>query len=105
MRLIQIVPKKKFNLYGALVAKELELRSKDKGTFRRSGPKQKTFAKWNHKNYYGWLWLQRGLGGVVNVELQSKTSDNDEWQLLHAFLGFVDRHFAAKVQSIHIQYE
>jgi hypothetical protein len=103
MRLIQIVPKKQFNLYGALVAKELALRKKDKGTFRRSGPKQRKYAKWNHKNYYGWLWIQHSMGEVVTIELKSKTSD--EWQLLHAFLGFVDRHFAAKVQSIHIQYE
>jgi len=103
MRLIQIVPQKQYNLYGALVAKELQLRRKHQGTFRRSGTKQKHYAKWNHKNYTGWLWLQQGLGGVVNVELQSKTSD--EWQLLHAFLGFVDRHFADRIQSIHIQYE
>ncbi len=105
MRLIQIVPKKQFNLYGALVAKELELRRRNQGTFRQIGDKQKNYAKWNHKNYYGWLWLQKGLGGVVNVELQSRTEDDSEWQLLHAFLGFVDRHFADKVQSIHIQYE
>jgi hypothetical protein len=105
MRLIQIVPKEHFRLYGAIVAKEVELRRKNQGTFRRSASKQKNYAKWNHKSFYGWLWLHRGLGEVVTVELNSRTGENDEWQLLHAFLGFVDRHFAAKVQSIHIQYE
>src|SRR5947209_2374647 len=102
MRLIQIVPKDYFKLYGALVAKELELRRRKQGTFRRAGAKQKNYAKWNHKSYYGWLWLQRGLGEVVTVELQSR--GGDEWQLLHAFLGFVDRHFAEEIQSIQIQY-
>jgi hypothetical protein len=103
MRLIQIVPKDYFNLYGALVAKEIELRRRKQGTLRRAGVKQKNYAKWNHKSYYGWLWLQRGMGEVVTVELKSK-GGNDEWQLLHAFLGFVDRHFADNIQSIQIQY-
>src|SRR6266700_5116839 len=42
MRLIQIVPKEHFRLYGALVAKEVALRGKNQGTFRRSASKQKT---------------------------------------------------------------
>lgn len=104
MRLMQIIPKEQFRLYGALVAKEVSLRQKNQGTFRRSGSKQKNWAKWNHKKFNGWLWLQRGLGEVVTIQLQSKT-ENDQWQLLESFLGFVDRHFADKVQSIHIQYE
>jgi hypothetical protein len=103
MRLIQIVPKEDFRLYGAFVAKEVALRQKNQGTFRRSGPKQKNYAKWKHKKFKGWIWLQRGLGEVVTIELQSLDEDS-QWQLLESFLGFVDRHFADNVQSIHIQY-
>jgi hypothetical protein len=105
MRLIQIVPKKQFNLYGALVAKEFELRTKKQGTFRRAGTKEKGYAKWEHRDYPGWLWLHPGSGKVVTVKLQCRAEDDSEWKLLHGFIGFLDRNFADKILSINIQYE
>jgi hypothetical protein len=104
MRVIQIIPRKQCRLYGMLVQKEIELAKRNVGTFRRSGRKQKNVAKWDHKNFQGWIWLERGLGEVVLAELDSKSSNDDEWQLLHAFLGFVDRHFGDKIAAINIQY-
>ena len=104
MRLIQIIPKGNFKLYSALVAKELELRQSSKGTFRRTGSKQSNCAKWGHERFDGWLWLERGVGEVVTVQLQSRTEDESELQLLRAFIGFVDRHFADKIQAVNIQY-
>jgi hypothetical protein len=104
VRLIQIVPRDRCRLYGLIVKKEIELYKRGKGTFYRSGSKQKNAGKWAHSTYKGWIWLERGLGEVVLAELQSKSSDKDEWQLLHAFLGFLDRHFADKIAAVHIQY-
>ena len=104
MRLIQVIPRKGFRLYGAIVKKEVDLFKRGKGTFFRSSAKVKDTAKWSHKSYNGWIWIGRGLGEVVVAELQSKTVSRDEWQLFHAFLGFLDRHFADKIEAINIQY-
>ena len=104
MRLIQIIPRDGYRLYGALVKKEIELHKKHKGTFYRSGAKTHNGAKWSHKSYGGWIWLERSLGEVVIAELRSKASNSDEWQLFHAFLGFLDRHFAEQIKAINIQY-
>jgi hypothetical protein len=104
MRLIQIIPRKGFRLYGAIVKKEVDLFKKGKGTFFRSSAKVKDAAKWSHKSYNGWIWIGRSLGEVVVAELQSKAASQDEWQLFHAFLGFLDRHFADKIEAINVQY-
>lgn len=104
MRLIQITPKRGCRLYGAIVKKEVDLFRQGKGTFYRSAAKAKNSAKWSHKSYDGWIWLERGLSEVILAELRSRTADKNEWQLLHAFLGFLDRHFADKIETINIQY-
>lgn len=85
-----------------MVAKELELARKNKGTFRRSAPKQKNRAKWTHTKYQGWIRLTRGTGEVVEIEVRTKKGA--EWQLLRAVLGFIDRHFGPKVGAINIRY-
>jgi hypothetical protein len=104
MRLIQIIPKRSYRLYGAIVKKEVDLHKKGKGTFFRSAAKEKDVAKWSHRSYKGWIWIKRGLSEVVLVELRTLSSDQNEWQLLHAFLGFLDRHFADNIEAINIQY-
>jgi hypothetical protein len=103
MRQVQIIPDNGFRLYGAMVAKEADLARNNRGTFRRSASKEKDKAKWSHSSYSGWIRLQRGMGEVVMMEVHSK-KEGTEWQLLHAILGFIDRHFANSVKSIHIQY-
>jgi hypothetical protein len=104
VRLIQIIPKRGYRLYGAIVQKEVDLHHKGKGTFYRSAAKEKDVAKWSHKSYKGWIWIKRGLSEVVVAELQTLSSAEDEWQLFHAFMGFMDRHFADKINAINIQY-
>jgi hypothetical protein len=104
MRQVQIIPKGGFRLYGAIVAKEVELAKKNRGTFHRSAAKQKNRAKWSHSNYPGWIRIARGMGEVVMIEVHSK-KEGAEWQLLQAILGFLDRHFSDKVRTIHIHYE
>lgn len=104
VRLIQIIPRRGCRLYGEIVKKEVELHKKGKGTFSRSAAKVKNVAKWSHKSYKGWIWIERGLSEVVVAELRSKTNSQDEWQLFHAFLGFLDRHFGNKIEATNIQY-
>jgi hypothetical protein len=101
-KLMQIVPNEDFRLFGAMVKKEIELSQKNQGTFYRSGSKVKNKAKWSHKSYRGWIKLQRGNGEIVIAEILSKA--DQDWQLFHAFLGWVDRHFGEKVAAINVQY-
>ena len=103
MRQLQIIPSNGFRLYGALVAKEVDLARRKRGTFRRSGTKQKNKTRWSHSSYSGWINIERGMGEVVMIEVHSK--NGADWQLLHAILGFADRHFSKTIRSIHIQYQ
>jgi len=103
MRRIQVVPADGANSYGSIIAKEIELAKKNKGTLHRSGPKLKDRARWNHSSYPGWVNLAKSIGGVVCLEVRSNVADA-EWQLLQAVLGFLDRHFSDKIRAINIQY-
>ena len=103
-RVVVVVPRERVRLYGAMVQKEIELSKAGKGTWHRSGEKQKDKAKWSHTNYKGWINLQRGEGEVVIAVINSRSPTGREWQLLQSFLGFLDRHFREDISSIIIQY-
>lgn len=104
MKQLQIVPKAKFNLYGALVRREAELRRKKLGTFRRRPGRAKDRTSWKHKSYRGWVNIARGMGGVVLAEIRTKPGPEQEWELFHAFMGFLDRHFRQRLAAINIQF-
>jgi hypothetical protein len=101
---VQIVPKTGFRLFGALVKKEIELGPRNQGTFFRSGQKKKNKARWSHKNYVGWLNIEQTVGEVVAIEVNTRGKEAADWQLLHAFVGFVARHFADQVESMHVHF-
>ena len=103
VRLVQIIPVADFRLYGEMVQKEIELRSK-RGAFKRSGPKESNRAKWEHSTYKGWINLERTSGEVVAAEIRSRSESEDHWQILHAFIGWVDRHFGDKILALQIHY-
>jgi len=100
MRQVHVISEEGFRLYSALVRKEADLKSRGLGTWRRSGKKVRDRAKWTHSRYPGWVKIARGMGEVVQIEVHSEV----EWQLLDAILGFLDRHFAEEIRSIHIYY-
>lgn len=102
---VVVVPKDGFRLYGAMVKKEVDHAKTGRGTWFRSGPKEKDKAKWAHSTYKGWVKLHRTEGEVITAMLQSRSESADQWQLLQAFLGFVDRHFGENISSIMIQYQ
>src|SRR5262249_22449174 len=103
MRHLQVIPRDDFNLYGAMVDKEIELSKNNRGTFFHSAPKAKDRAKWSHRRYAGWIKLARGMGEIVLIEVRSRKTE-PEWQLMSALLGFLERHFAENVVAINIQY-
>jgi len=101
MKIVQIVPREKTRLYGALVKKQAAIARRGMGTFYRAGRKTRNAAKWRHKKYKGWIRLERGLSEVVTAEIHTLSAGH-EWELLSAFLGFVDRHFGDATTAITI---
>lgn len=103
MKLIDIMPDARVKLYDALVRKEDEIRSAGRGTFYRAGPSRRNSASWKHKAYPGRVELKRQSSGAVSARIKSAAHAR-EWQMMSAFLGFVDRHFGDKVSAINIRY-
>ncbi len=104
-KLVQIVPVPGVRLFGEMVKKEAAIARANRGTLFRSGPKERDRARWAHTSYKGWINLVRSAGEVVTVEVRSRSEEGDDWQILHAFVGWVDRHFAGKVRAVHIHYQ
>lgn len=101
---LTITPKKKVNLYGLLVKKEVALAKANRGTLYRSGGKHKNREKWAHLKYPGWIWFQRCTGEVVAVKIQSRR-EGAEGSLMDSFLGFVYRHFRKSLVCVIIHYD
>jgi hypothetical protein len=101
MKIVQIVPRGKVRLFGAIVRKEADIRKNARGTFYRAGRKTQHAAKWNHKRYHGSVSLRHGNDETVTAQVRSP---DQEWQMLSAFLGWLNRHFGDQVTAVNIQY-
>jgi len=102
MKLVQIVPRGKVRLFGAIVKKEADIRKNDRGTFYRVGRATTRATRWNHKRFSGSVDLKHGDDETVTARVKSRSQ---EWQILSAFLGWVDRHFGDRVTAVNIQYK
>jgi len=103
MIIVTVTPREEPNLFGLLQKKELALRREDKGTLHRAGKRKSGGEKWTHARYNGSIRFQKCLGGVVVAQILSK-SENDEWQLLQSFIGFLYRHFRTVISNISLSY-
>jgi len=101
MKVVQIMPRGKVRLYGAIVKKEASIRKNGRGTFFRAGRKAQSAAKWKHRRYKGSVDLKLGADEQVTAQVRSP---DQEWQMLSAFLGWVNRHFGDQVTAVNIQY-
>lgn len=104
MKLVEITPRRKAPLYGALVKREADIRQKGRGTFARQGRMRAGSATWRHKRFKGTVKLQREGTEQVSAKIRSSTPE-DEGSLLKAFLGFIDRHCGNQVETITIHYQ
>lgn len=103
MRDIAIMPNARVKLFDDLQKKEADIRAAGRGTFQRTGRALKNSATWKHKAYPGRIALKRGPEQTVTARIKSAARAG-EWQLMSAFLGFVDRHFGDEISSITIRY-
>jgi hypothetical protein len=99
MKILQVVPKagNKASLKQLLKGTERELRGTTT-TFVRKGE-----GRWVHKKYPGWINWHETLGDILVAEVRTK-KDVPEWQLLRAFVGYLDRHLGDQIESITIVY-
>lgn len=58
---------------------------------------------WIHARYPGWITWDISRSGVLMVNVRSK-KPNSEWQLLQAFIGYLNRHLGKHIDSITILY-
>ena len=103
MKILEIIPRRRARLYGALVAKQAAIRKNGSGTYIRAGRKAAGSARWKHKMYKGFVHLAHDKSDVVTARVRATTPE-DERKLLSSFLGFVDRHCGDQVDTITIQY-
>ena len=99
MKILQVVPKPgtKTKLKSLLKVTERDLRGPHT-TFQRIGE-----GRWKHVKYPGWIRWEETLGGSLMAEIQTKVKDH-EWQMLQAFIGYLDRHLGEQIESISICY-
>jgi hypothetical protein len=99
MKILQVVPKpgNKQRLKQLLKQKERALRGTGT-TFSRQRE-----GKWVHKTYAGWIKWDEARGGLLVAEIRTKKPGSD-WQLLQAFVGYLDRHVGSYIDSISIIY-
>jgi len=99
MKLIQVLTKQKSEVkwVGALQAKERALRGKGT-TWQRASSR-----KWTHRNYHGRVAWEEPVLGLLVARVQSRAEET-EWQILNAFVGFLNRHFGADIESITISF-
>lgn len=95
---VVVIPRDNENFYSQLSSKEKELK-----TFYRQGAKKAGQQKWKHVSYAGWLQLQKSVGGIMVAKAQAKSPD-EEWKILSAFVGLLDRRFRDSIASIHLSY-
>jgi hypothetical protein len=104
MKTLQIEPRGKTHLFGAMLKKQAEIRKGGRGTFSRTGAKTSRSARWTHVRYRGAINLKVTEADAVNARITSPDR-GDEARLLSSFLGWLDRHFGKQISSVNIQYQ
>ncbi len=99
MKILQVVPRR---------GTDAKLKSLLKDTERKLRGPHTTFrrmreGRWKHVKYPGWVQWDQAAGGLLVAEVQSKVKDH-EWQILQAFVGYLDRHLGEQIESISVYY-
>jgi hypothetical protein len=92
----QIVEHSGADLYRSL---QSSMRSKALQTFSLS----KRGRRVSHVKYPGWIKWSNSEG-VITCEVLSPHKPDNEWQLMHAFLGRLAARFASSIVAINIQF-
>lgn len=99
MKILQVVPKPgtKAKLKALLKKSERQLRD-GHTTFHRMRE-----GHWKHVKYPGWIKWDEAPGNLLVAEIHTKVKDH-EWQMLQAFVGYLDRHLGTEIESVSVHY-
>ena len=99
MKILQVVPKPGTNSKLKTILKNTERNLRGPHTtFHRERE-----GRWKHVKYPGWIQWDQAPGGLLIAEIQSKVKDH-EWQMMDAFIGYLDRHLGEQIESISVYY-
>jgi hypothetical protein len=99
MKVVQVVPRPGISAKLKTLLKKTEQHLRGPHTtFRRMRE-----GRWKHVKYPGWIQWDRAPGELLVAEIQTKVKDH-EWQMLQAFVGYLDRHLGEQIESISIYY-
>ncbi len=99
MKTIQVVPKADMDVKLKTLLKQTERQLRGGSTtFYRERE-----GRWKHVKYPGWIKWDETLGGLLLAEVHVR-KDASDWQLLQAFIGYLDRHLGDSIESISIYY-
>jgi len=99
MKIVQVTPRRdsEAKLKTLLGQTERDLRGKGTTFIRQKA------GRWVHTTYKGWINWDDSPGGLLVATIQSRVP-RSEWQLLTAFIGYLDRHLGEEIESITILY-
>ncbi len=99
MKILQVVPRagNSSKLKSLLKKTERSLRGPHT-TFQRVRE-----GRWKHVKYPGWIEWDEAPGGLLVAEIRTKVKDH-EWQMLQAFVGYLDRHLGDQIESLAVYY-
>ena len=101
MKIVQVVPRQGTDANFKAMLKETERPTSVARTPRSAACGR---ASGSTSEYPGWISSgTRPPGGLLLAENQTKLRDH-EWQLLHAFIGYLDRHLGDQIDSIAVNY-
>jgi hypothetical protein len=60
-------------------------------------------GRWKHVKYPGWIHWDDAPGGLLIAEIRTRVKDH-EWQIMEAFIGYLDRHLGEQIDSISVYY-
>jgi len=100
MKTIEVIPKAGTDtkLKALLKDTERHLRGGRTAFFRQRE------GRWKHVKYPGWIKWDEALGGLLVAEIHGGKEEGADWQLLQAFIGYLDRHLGERIESIAIHY-
>jgi hypothetical protein len=99
MKILEVVPKQgtRGKLKTMLKATERHLRGPHT-TFHRERE-----GRWKHVKYPGWIQWDGAPGNLLIAEIHTQAKDH-EWQMLQAFIGYLDRHLGPQIESVSVHY-
>lgn len=99
MKILQVVPKLGINAKLKTLLKKTEQALRGPHTtFQRVKE-----GRWKHVKYPGWIKWGQAAGGFLVAEIHTRVKAH-EWQMLDAFIGYLDRHLGEQIESISVYY-